>query len=403
MYESLGGRPAATSVKPSHSSGYIPSLDGWRAIAILAVLMDHDAAWSLHGHSNEAWHEYGGWGVFLFFVISGFLVCGRMLADEKRYGQLRLKSFYIRRICRIQPPAVAYLALISLLVACGVSHEQWSRIGGALAGMQNLQFRTADELDPTGSRWLTGHFWTLAIEEQFYILLSLLLVTTRRYRARLIGFLIALLLVGNRLAIHFGHTNLMRNPRSTEFMVQYLLIAALMAVLVQRPGVKAFAVKHLQPWKVFAATAVAKVCWFMFAPLHAEDATHLYAWILFPGTLYFYAFNFWVLATAYHPESWTTRFLEWRPLRFIGGISYALYLWHALFFIGRAPRVGFQSSWLRILTERPWRYVATFAVAVLSTYTLELFFRRLGHRLAPPATPGHVALEIPSLQEAQPV
>jgi peptidoglycan/LPS O-acetylase OafA/YrhL len=73
--------PIEISAKPK--SGYLPSLDGWRAIAILGVMMTHDQPWVVLGHSNINWKGFGGWGVHLFFAISGILICTRILEEEK--------------------------------------------------------------------------------------------------------------------------------------------------------------------------------------------------------------------------------------------------------------------------------------------------------------------------------
>ena len=86
--------------------------------------------------------------------------------------------------------------------------------------------------------------------------------------------------------------------------------------------------------------------------------------------------------------------LEWRPLRYLGRLSYSIYLWHVLFLVGGLPAIGIHAPWLLLLTERPWRYVATCAMAMLSFYLVEKPLIRLGHHLAPPATPGHKDLRV---------
>jgi len=100
----------------TRKSGYLPSLDGWRAIAIVAVLMAHDQPWSIAGHSDIGWRDFGGSGVYLFFSISGILICWRILEDEEMLGVFKLRDFYIRRLCRIQPAALVYLAVIGFLM-----------------------------------------------------------------------------------------------------------------------------------------------------------------------------------------------------------------------------------------------------------------------------------------------
>jgi len=101
-----------------------------------------------------------------------------------------------------------------------------------------------------------------------------------------------------------------------------------------------------------------------------------------------------------HPRSLTTRFLETAPMRFLGRFSYSIYLWHVLFFSLRDIGSTITSPTLRFVSGQPWRYIATLAAASLSYYFVEKPLIRLGHRLAPPATPGHADLaNIPSLPE----
>ena len=97
---------------------------------------------------------------------------------------------------------------------------------------------------------------------------------------------------------------------------------------------------------------------------------------------------FWLVATAFHPRSWTTRLLEAAPLRLLGKLSYSVYLWHVFFFHLTASQV----TWgpLRMLGERPVKYVATAVAALLSYYFVEKPLIRIGHRLAPPATAGRL-------------
>ncbi len=113
-------------------SGYLPTLDGWRAIAIAAVLLDHGTEMLFR---RSSWYSYlrtGPNGVSLFFAISGFLICSRLLEEEQLCGRISLKGFYIRRACRILPAAFTYLAVLALLAVCGLvivtPLEWWSCI-----------------------------------------------------------------------------------------------------------------------------------------------------------------------------------------------------------------------------------------------------------------------------------
>lgn len=107
-------------------SGYLASLDGWRALAIIGVLFVHESPISIAGYSLSKWQRLGSLGVVLFFAISGILISGRILEEESLTGRFHLKLFYIRRLFRIQPCMWAYLLVIAILVLLGVLHEAWS-------------------------------------------------------------------------------------------------------------------------------------------------------------------------------------------------------------------------------------------------------------------------------------
>jgi len=109
-----------------------------------------------------------------------------------------------------------------------------------------------------------------------------------------------------------------------------------------------------------------------------------------------YSFTLWVISTMLHPESLTTRVLEWHPLRFLGRLSYSLYVWQVLFYSKNSP-AQVDSHLLLTLSERPWKYVATACAALLSYYLIEKPMIRLGNRLAPPATEGRGDLQVSAM------
>src|SRR5580698_4073479 len=107
-------QPAASSSRPS---GYLPTLDGWRTIAILSVMFCHDSVHRL-GPISTAWlHEHGNLGVDVFFAISGFLICSRLIIEEDTQGVISRRNFYIRRAFRILPAAAVFLAALLILKA----------------------------------------------------------------------------------------------------------------------------------------------------------------------------------------------------------------------------------------------------------------------------------------------
>jgi peptidoglycan/LPS O-acetylase OafA/YrhL len=361
---------------PPQKSGYLPSLDGWRAIAILGVLMVHDIPWRLGPFSNLSFREYGSYGVVLFFAISGILISTRILEEEELTGAFHLRSFYIRRLFRIQPAALLYLAVIAVLTLSGVLHELWRFWFSALLLYVNFLYHPGPVSDTFGA--FTGHFWTLAVEEHFYLLISLLLFFVRRHRIAVMVSLLLLIKLGQAIALHFDPDPLRRR---TYWQIHALLFPCLAALLLRTPRIRAAAVRWLHPEPVLLLTGLA------FALCHgllfenlihgrlAEFETHLLT----------YAFTFWIVATILHPRSPITRLLEAPPIRFAGRLSYSIYLWHVLFFAS-LPYITFPP--LVFLDGHPARYIATLAVAMASYYLVEKPLIRLGHRLAPSATPG---------------
>jgi peptidoglycan/LPS O-acetylase OafA/YrhL len=203
-------------------TGYLPSLDGWRALAVLGVLMTHDLPWVLFGHSDAAWKGYGGHGVELFFAISGFLITTRILEEERIVGHFDIRRFYIRRVFRIQPAAWVYLLAIALLMMTGMVRADWTYWFGGLLLYQNYLFPW------TNGSALLGHFWSLAVEEHFYILLSLTLLWVKRRRLLALGLMFAVSMIPLTFSVFSRHgwIHVDATPRATQWQVHYLLWAA---------------------------------------------------------------------------------------------------------------------------------------------------------------------------------
>ena len=359
-------------------SGYLASLDGWRAVAILGVLFIHEPPLVIGRYSLGQIQRFGSLGVVLFFAISGILIAGRILEEESLTGRFHLKLFYIRRLFRIQPCMWAYLLVIAVLMLAGILHEAWSHWLGALFLYENFLYHEADWNERIG--YFTGHFWTLAVEEHFYLLISLALFFIRRRRVLIFGLLLLGVKVAQTVLQHHTPDPLLRR---TYWQIHILLWPAWAAMLLREPAVRTWAIRWLKPWLVLGVTLTGALLATSRSPGIALQ-------------LLGYSFTLWVISTMLHPESLTTRVLEWHPLRFLGRLSYSIYVWQVLFYSKNSP-AQVDSHLLLILSERPWKYVATACAALLSYYLIEKPMIRLGHRLAPPVTEGRGDLQASAL------
>ena len=382
------------------SSGYLPGLDGLRAFAILGVLFTHDLPWTIAGHSDAAWKGLGGWGVQLFFAISGVLICWRLLEEEARVGKIHLGSFYLRRLCRIQPAALCYLTAIAIFFLCGVVKTNWHLWFAAALAYINFLVTAST---PPGTAAFLGHFWTLAVEEHFYVLFSIFLVTFRERRIVLLTLFLAILLAAQDFGASHGEFLGELSIRRTYWIIQFLLAPALFTLLVRIPKIRSLISRFFKPWLALLATLlmmtghqwsendkVLKQGWASFSTITFLIANQNYL---------FYGFALLVIAVMLNPRSLSTRVLELSPLRFFGRLSYSIYLWHILFFIPVYLPDLVHSPLLNALSARPWKYLATFITALLSYYLVEKPMIRFGHRIAPPVTQGHQDLA-PSLPYA---
>lgn len=349
-----GGRP---------KKGYLPSLDGWRAIAILSVIQFHDRLYQFGWLSNGWIHDYGATGVDLFFAISGYLICSRLLSEDEKQGFISLRGFYIRRCFRIMPAAWLYLAVYASLSLANLLPRDW---GGLLTSLLMVRNFWVWHVGDQPSLWYTIHFWSLSVEEHFYLLLpGLLVLVARRKRLMATAILALLSTIWALCIVRFGYMPTPGVPLRTDYRLCELMVPAFLAILLARERAREFVIRWLSPWVAFSLFAS-----LLLVGTYIKTISPLAVIIGFPLI---------VIATVHHPLSWTTSVLELPFLRFIGRISYSLYLWQQLFFL-----LGHQrASWpVSVLQYAPWNYLAAFTCAISSYYLIERPMIRLGHKFA---------------------
>jgi peptidoglycan/LPS O-acetylase OafA/YrhL len=308
---------------------YRPELDGIRALAILAVIAQH-----INLPSTTL---AGLVGVNLFFVLSGYLITGILVTERRETGGLNLRRFYERRVRRLFPALLAVLVATGALMA--FQGTLMSYIGPAAVSL----FYVSDIAKSAGyDLGYVGHTWSLAMEEQFYLLWpALLLFVPRR-------FLVPGILAGIAGSI----------------ALQLVVVGAQGDVLAHfRPDVRADAILwgclialvpvRVPRWAVIAAGAGLLALSLSFLWPYAIGLSSILSAVVVAGA-----------ATVARP-------LSWRPLVRIGQISYGLYLWHAI------PVGLFQDQTLAGNVLAMVAVVAiTFALALISERWIERPFRR---------------------------
>ena len=212
--------------------------------------------------------------------------------------------------------------------------------------------------------WFTGHFWSLSVEEHFYLLLPAILVLTRRkHRLKVLSALIVLVAIS--LAVQLRHRSWQLIQFHSDVRLDSLFIPAIIAVFIQREAIRAWFQRVGRFWPVILAVLFVLITW------TPENFGQIFGLALLMPIL--------VLGTVLNPQSMLGRFLELPPLRFVGRISYSLYLWQQLFFVGHFHPEAATLGWLQRL---PLDYLAAFACALGSYYLLEKPAMHYGHKLA---------------------
>jgi peptidoglycan/LPS O-acetylase OafA/YrhL len=220
-------------------SGYLPTLDGWRAIAIAGVLLDHATVEIFRNSSAHSFLRTGPNGVSVFFAVSGFLICSRLLEEKQLTGTISLKGFYLRRACRILPAAFAYLAVVGALGVFGVltvTPLEWASCF--------LFFRNYLSPDWIRAGWggYTIHYWSLAVEEHFYLLWPALLAFFGRVRAGYVAAILAVTVAVWRWWDFHHHWMDRYDPgllfgTRTDVRLDGLLLGCLAALILAEPTV----------------------------------------------------------------------------------------------------------------------------------------------------------------------
>lgn len=304
------------------SSRVIPSLDGLRAISVLAVLIGHTAVSEpqlFPPALSAALPELGPIGVRVFFGISGYLITTLLLQDAEQHGHVRLGRFYLRRVLRIFPPYYALLATLMLATANGwIPHP--TRWWPAWLYVSNIA--------PTGS-WYTLHAWSLAVEEQFYVTWPFLLAWLGRDRAVPVAVAVCFLAPFARVAVAFATGGALMAG-----WVGYDCLAVGCLFALRPPDVARYIAWTDAHARALAFAVAAIVALDLLLEWHAAGAVGRSATtqLMLVQSAEAEIAGLTIIWCVRHPTSAIGRVLNARSLRVMGIGSYSVYLWQELFF-----------------------------------------------------------------------
>ncbi|MCX6526042.1 MAG: acyltransferase, partial [Actinobacteria bacterium] len=348
-HRSAGTRPT----RPAHIRlqgipvaplGQVAALDGMRALAVLAVLFYH---------ARFRWLPGGFLGVSAFFTLSGFLITSLLLREWVSAGKLDYRRFWSRRGRRLLPAAWVTIALVIAMGAAGVWDTEQLRdlrsdVPYSLLSLLNWHFIRADR--SYGAQFAAPspleHFWSLAVEQQFYLILPLIVMGvlllkgrgTQRKRLRLLAMVLAVLILLSAIANGLlAQGAIDRSYFGTETRAAEILMGALLACFTLR-RTQVYSVLLQRVLVLFGVVAACITAWMWHVARLRSD--WLYPW----GFLLTAACTSAIISASLQ-KSIFSRALSLPPLLWLGRISYGVYLLHWPIFLWLTPARTGLSQW----------------------------------------------------------
>jgi peptidoglycan/LPS O-acetylase OafA/YrhL len=369
---------SAPEPAPRFRLGNRPPLTGIRAFGVGLVLVYHSNFKTLPG----SWVA-----IQMFFVLSGFLITSMLAGEGARNGRISIKNFYARRGLRLVPPLLLTIGLLaiyaSLVSVADASQRLWGDASAAL-------FYYADYRQAFGHAPFFGFLaqtWSLSIEEQFYVIWSVLMVVAIASHRRRLAYVFAVvgiaLSAGDRLWIifrapHFGTVAFYRVYYAFDSRADALFIGCLLGLLAADGYLQGW-----KPWptrvlKLAAAISAAVMVWGMFGSHLFTESVAL--WWMPASTV---AFTIIITYLVISPRSLGSRFVGLGIFVFVGDLSYTLYLVHFPVYLALQPNGTHWSYWPTELL----RLAIIFAIAIGSWFLIEKPLTGLRRRSNPALSP----------------
>ena len=358
-----------TDRRPRPIGGRRPTLDGIRAVAILAVIAYHFGFGGAQG---------GFLGVDVFFVLSGYLITSLLLAERERTGRIALVAFWVRRAKRLLPALLVLLVVVVFWIGANTSRFELTMrrddVMSALFYWANWHFIGSGEdyFAQFISASPVRHTWSLAIEEQFYLAwpiicaVALLITQGRRH---VVAAVCIVGILGSAIAMFMLYTPLdpSRAYYGTDARIHQLLIGALLAVLMTQ-------LRSVRLRRIAIVIGPTAGLILLLSIGLLPDSAPIYYQGLSVALALVTAMLVWSLEVA--PESTLARIVGVRPMAWIGEISYGLYLWHWPIALAVDHATGPFALLPSTVSLGAERLSLTFGIATASYYLIEQPIRR---------------------------
>lgn len=374
-----------------HHKDYVAGLDGLRAASVSMVILGHVGLGDLIP---------GGMGVTIFFFISGFLITRLLWAERDAHGGVDLLRFYGRRTLRLLPEMLVLLLVLTFIV--GPLLNQPMQPLQALAGLTYwTNYYIISGMGDCTNCAVTGHLWSLAVEEHFYLVMPLALLLCG-FVPRRLAVLFVITIIGaaawRTYAYTVLHVSEVYTYKATESRIDSIAWGCLAAV-IDRSWPKVMAFVRRRAWIVFSAGAGLMLASLAYRdPIFRETLRYSVQGLALVGIM---------LPLVAAPQlGGLVKLLEIAPLRWMGRRSYAAYLWHMLALTLGGMIVGF--SGVIETAPRLTQLQALPFVVALSWIFAELSYRFVftpAQKLKPWVTPkrpgGENAARIPQDRAAE--
>ena len=337
----------------------IPSLDGFRAVSILLVLFCHSRLSSGFPSQLVVVAKQGEVGVTIFFVISGFLITHLLMTEESKNGNINIGAFYIRRVLRIIPVYVLYLLFILLwrnFESMGVNR---GNIIHALTFTVNFDSQ---------KNWFLGHFWSVSVEEQFYLFWPAFVILFRKNLKVILCLLIAYSCLARVIAFKFAALELVTLSPFFEYAGAVFIGALGGIIFFEQPQI----LKH-SIFRSSLAQLTALAIFVMFVYFTENGKLALIS-LPFGNVIISLSVLFLIFAYVTPSHQFMFKILNHKAVVHIGVLSYSIYIWQQFFFVGAI------TGWWRAF---PYNLTVIYIVSLGSYYFWERPFLKLKKRFTP--------------------